>query len=58
MIFCKKFKFIEQRRLCRTQAVYHKGERAKKLIDALDMQKILDCSVLPFEQVEQIFKME
>lgn len=50
--------FIEQRRLCRTQAVYHKGERAKKLIDALDMQKILDCSVLPFEQVEQIFKME
>ena len=22
------------------------------------MQKILDCSVLPFEQVEQIFKME
>ena len=50
--------FIEQRRLRRTQAVYHKGERAKDLIDALDMQKILDCSVLPFEQVEQIFKME
>ena len=50
--------FIKQRQLGRTQAVYHKGERAKGLIESLDMQKILDSGILPFQWVEEIFKTE
>lgn len=50
--------FIKQRQLGRTQAVYHKGERAKGLIELLDMQKILDSGILPFQWVEEIFKTE
>lgn len=50
--------FIKQRQLGRTKAAYHKGERAKSLIESLDMQKILDSAELPFHRMEEIFKTE
>jgi hypothetical protein len=33
--------------------VYHEGERARDLIEALDMQKIIDSGILPLEKLEK-----
>lgn len=34
---------------------YHKGKRARNLIDALDMQKIISDGILPLEEVQVVF---
>ncbi|MBR1709965.1 MAG: hypothetical protein IJ719_14250 [Clostridia bacterium] len=34
---------------------YHKGDRARPLIDSLDKQKIIDSKILDFEKVEDLF---
>lgn len=47
--------FIAQRRLGKTDKCYHKGERARLLIDCLDFDKIIESNVLPLIHVEQIF---
>lgn len=47
--------FIAQRGKRKTKQYYHKGERARPLIDCLDFDKIIATSELPFSEVEKIF---
>lgn len=34
---------------------YHKGERARPMIDSLDKQKIIDSRILPLNELEKVF---
>lgn len=45
--------FIQQRKLKRTKAIYHKGERARGLIDCLDMDLIAASNILPLAEIEK-----
>jgi hypothetical protein len=45
--------FIEQRKKGRTKAYYHKGERARPLIDCLDFDKIAQRGILPLQEIER-----
>lgn len=47
--------FAAQRQKQATGKVYHKGERARPLIDCLDLDHIIHENLLPLFQLEQIF---
>lgn len=45
--------FLEQRKKGKTKAYYHKGERARSLIDCLDFEIIARSGILPLHEVEE-----
>jgi hypothetical protein len=47
---------IKMKKIFRTKGpgyAYHEGERAKPLIEALDLNKIISLSPIPFLEIEQ-----
>ena len=42
----------------RTRVYYHKGERASRLIECLDLDKIIQSNILPLNLLEKIFVTE
>lgn len=47
---------IRLRKQGRTNIFYHKGERARDLIDCLDMDKIIQSNIVPLHLLEMIFQ--
>lgn len=45
--------FIEFRKQKKTTAFYHKGERARALIDCLNMGAIISAKLLPLQEIEK-----
>lgn len=45
--------FIEYRKQNKTTAFYHKGERARALIDCLNMGSIISAKLLPLQEIER-----
>ena len=45
--------FIQERQKGMTKAFYHKGERARPLIDCLSFQRIMDAHIVPLEEIEE-----
>lgn len=47
---------IQLRSQGKTTVFYHKGERARKLIDCLDLDKIIQSNIIPLNTIEMIFQ--
>ena len=47
---------IHLRNQKKTSVFYHKGERARKLIDCLDLDKIIQSNIIPLNTLEIIFQ--
>ena len=48
--------FIQLRNQGRTTMFYHKGERARELINCLNFETIIQSSILPLNLLEMIFE--
>lgn len=45
---------VKMKAIGRCGKTYHEGERAKELIQSLDMQKIIDSNIVPLNQIENL----